>query len=126
HRLLGPEAAVVIEGRDPLGNGYEVGRALLRHRLDEGDDRALCRAVVPRGQGIEGSPRGSSGQGGRHTAGKGPRRGPVKGGSQAHRASPYLVGSRGSDLPVPARLASGSIALVPGHSGRGSGEILLP
>ena len=47
HRLLGPERAVVVEDRDALGGRDEVGRALLRHLLDEVDDRLLRRAVVP-------------------------------------------------------------------------------
>ena len=54
HRLLGPERAVVVERGDALGGRHEVGRAFLRHLLDEGDDGFLRRAVVPRRQRIGG------------------------------------------------------------------------
>ena len=35
HRLLDPQRAVVVEGRDALGGRHEVGTALRRHARDE-------------------------------------------------------------------------------------------
>ena len=46
-RLLRPERAVVVEGRNPLGGCDVVRPACSRHTSDEVDDRLLRRAVVP-------------------------------------------------------------------------------
>ena len=51
-RLLGPERAVVVEGRDALLDRDEIRPALLGHALDERDDRLLRRALVPGRQRI--------------------------------------------------------------------------
>ena len=47
HRLLDPQRAVVVEGRDALIRRHEVGPALRRDARDEIGDRRLGRAVVP-------------------------------------------------------------------------------
>jgi hypothetical protein len=51
-RLLGPQRAVVVEGRDALLDRHEFRPALRGHALDEPDDRLLRRAVVPGRQRI--------------------------------------------------------------------------
>src|ERR1700730_11090731 len=53
-RLFGPQGAVVVKGGDTLGGGHEVGRALLRHTLNESDDVFLGCRVVPRRQRLLG------------------------------------------------------------------------
>ena len=47
HRLLGLERAVVVEDGDACGGRDEIGRTLLGHFLDEGDDGLLRCGVVP-------------------------------------------------------------------------------
>ena len=54
HRVFAPEHTVVVEDRDALGGRNEIGAALLRHFLDEGDDRLLRRSIVPRRKRILG------------------------------------------------------------------------
>ena len=46
-RLLGPERAVVVEGRDPLGGFDVVGSAVTRDALNEADDGGFHTAGVP-------------------------------------------------------------------------------
>jgi len=46
-RLLGPERAVVVEGRDALGHRNKIGGAFLGDFFDEGGDGLFGRAVVP-------------------------------------------------------------------------------
>jgi hypothetical protein len=46
-RLLAPERAVVVEGRDAFRHRHEIRRAWRRHPLDDGDDRLLGGTVVP-------------------------------------------------------------------------------
>ena len=53
-RLLGPERAVVVEGRNALGCGHEVGRSFAGYPLDELHDRLFCGRVIPGRQGIGG------------------------------------------------------------------------
>ena len=52
HRLLDPERAVIVEGRDALVDRYEEGPALRRDARDEVEDRRLGRALVPGRQRI--------------------------------------------------------------------------
>ena len=52
HRLLTPERAVVVEGRDAFGDGHEVRWAFFGHLLDEFDDGLFGLPVVPRGQRV--------------------------------------------------------------------------
>ena len=52
HRLLDPQRAVIVEGRDALLDRDEVRAALIGGTRDEVDDRFLGRALVPRGQSI--------------------------------------------------------------------------
>ena len=47
HRLLDPERAVIVEGRDALVDRHEVRPALRRDARDEVEDRRFGRAVVP-------------------------------------------------------------------------------
>ena len=58
HRLLGPEAAVIVEDGDPLRRGHEVGRTLSGHAFDESDDGAALAGVVPRRQRVGGAGEG--------------------------------------------------------------------
>jgi hypothetical protein len=51
-RLLAPQRAVVIEGRDALGGRHEIRAALRGDADDEVDDRFLRRAIVPGGQRV--------------------------------------------------------------------------
>jgi len=46
-RLLRPQRAVIVEGSNPFGRWYQVGRTLLGHAFDEGDDGLLGRRIVP-------------------------------------------------------------------------------
>ena len=50
HRLLAPERAVVVVDGDPFRGRDVVRPSLLRHTLDEVDDRLPRRSVVPGGQ----------------------------------------------------------------------------
>src|SRR5439155_33364 len=52
HRLLAPQRAIVIEGRDALRQWHEIGRALVRHPRNECDDGLLRGAVVPGRQSV--------------------------------------------------------------------------
>ena len=52
HRLLDPERAVIVEGRDALVERNEVRPALRRDARDEVEDRSLGRTVVPGRQRI--------------------------------------------------------------------------
>ena len=52
HRLLDPERAVIVEGRDALLDRHEVRPALRRDACDEIEDRSLGRALVPGRQRI--------------------------------------------------------------------------
>ena len=47
HRLLDPERAVIVEGRDALIDRHEVGPALRRDARDKVEDRSLGRPLVP-------------------------------------------------------------------------------
>ena len=51
-RLLGPERAVVVEGRDAFRRRNEVCAAVLRHLRDKVEDRLFRRSVVPRWQSV--------------------------------------------------------------------------
>ncbi|BCQ61850.1 hypothetical protein PBOI14_36000 [Pseudomonas sp. Boi14] len=51
-RLLAPQGAVVVEHGNALGGFHVVRAALGGHRLDEGENALLARAVLPRGQGV--------------------------------------------------------------------------
>ena len=64
-RLLGPERAVVVEGRDPLGDWDEVRAALLRHLLDERDSwpPSPPLAAAVRREGRRGRRRGDHDEG---------------------------------------------------------------
>src|SRR5947208_8403477 len=53
-RLLSPERAVVVEGRDAFFWPNEVRRAGFRHPLDKVDDRLLGRSIIPRGKWVVG------------------------------------------------------------------------
>src|SRR6266550_2196657 len=63
HRLLSPERAVVVEGRDALVRWNEVGRTFLGNLRDEFSDGFLRRAVVPRRQRVLGLDRSETGEG---------------------------------------------------------------
>ena len=52
HRLLGPQRAVVVERRDPLGRRHELRRTRPGNRGDEVHDGLLRLAGVPRRQRI--------------------------------------------------------------------------
>ena len=54
HGLLRPQATVVVEGGDALGDRHEVRRACLCDRRDKVDDGLLGLTVVPRRQSIIG------------------------------------------------------------------------
>ena len=62
HRLLTPERAVVVEGRDALVRWNEVGRTFLGNLRDEFSDGFLRRAVVPRRQRVLGLDRSETGE----------------------------------------------------------------
>ena len=51
-RVLDPERAVLVEGRDAVRERHEVGARGVGRRVDEFDDRVLSGPRVPRGQGI--------------------------------------------------------------------------
>ena len=53
-RLFRPQRPVIVESRDALGDRDEIGRAFLRHLLDERYDGLLRAGVVPRRQRIGG------------------------------------------------------------------------
>jgi len=53
-RLLAPQRTVVVEGRNALFRRDVVLPRLVGHRLDEGDDARLRRAVVPGGKRVLG------------------------------------------------------------------------
>ena len=52
HRLLGPQAAVVVEGGDTRGGVHVVGGAGRGDLVDKGNDGLFGRVVVPGRQGI--------------------------------------------------------------------------
>ena len=60
HRLLRPEGAVVIEGRDALGGRYEIGGACRCHLFHEFDYGLLGFAIVPGRKRIRGLGDGQS------------------------------------------------------------------
>jgi hypothetical protein len=47
HRLLAPQRAIVVEGRDPFVRRHIVYAAFRRHARDEIDNRRFRRAIVP-------------------------------------------------------------------------------
>jgi hypothetical protein len=47
HRLLRPQRAVVVEGRDALRRRDKIRRAFAANRSDEAQDRLLGRTIVP-------------------------------------------------------------------------------
>jgi hypothetical protein len=47
HRLLAPQRAVVVEGRDALRRRDKIRRAFAANRSDEAQDRLLGRTIVP-------------------------------------------------------------------------------
>ena len=47
HRLLDPERAVVVEGRDALFDRHKIWPVLRRDTRNEVEDRGLAGAVVP-------------------------------------------------------------------------------
>src|SRR5215813_6335278 len=49
-RLLAPERSVVVEHRNALCRGYEVGTALTRHAPNKVEDLRFRRTVVPAGE----------------------------------------------------------------------------
>ncbi len=51
-RMLDPQRAVLVEGRDPLRKRHEAWACGVSRRMDEFDDRILRRPGIPRGQGI--------------------------------------------------------------------------
>jgi hypothetical protein len=51
-RLFGPQRPVIVEGRDTLRDGNEVGAAVGGDARDEIGDGFLYRTLVPRGQRI--------------------------------------------------------------------------
>ena len=51
-RVLDPERAVLVEGRDALSERHEVWASRVGRRVDEFDDRILGGPGVPRGKGI--------------------------------------------------------------------------
>ena len=52
HRLLRPQSAVVVKGRDPLDGFDIVGPAFASHAIDKVDDRLLAGAFIPGRQRI--------------------------------------------------------------------------
>ena len=48
--LLGPQRAVIVEGRDALIGRYEIGSTILCDPFDEIDDRCFRRTLLPRWQ----------------------------------------------------------------------------
>src|SRR5205823_8015929 len=49
-RLLCPERAVIVEGRDAFFRRNEIWRVFFRYLLDKSNDRFFWRSVVPRRQ----------------------------------------------------------------------------
>src|SRR5947199_254684 len=64
-RLLTPERAVIVEGRDAFGDRDEIRRAFLRDLGDKGDDGLLRCSVIPRGERVLGLGGGEAGEGNR-------------------------------------------------------------
>lgn len=52
HWMFDPKRAVIVEDGDALRFRNEVGRTLLGHLLDEGDDSRFRGGVIPRRQRI--------------------------------------------------------------------------
>src|SRR5438874_8129963 len=51
-RLLNPESAVIVKGRDPFLGLNEVGWTFLRYPLDESNNGFLGRGIIPGGQWV--------------------------------------------------------------------------